>query len=37
MEAMLFEAPHLCLHALRQGSQACGVELYEVRCICPVV
>ena len=30
METMLYEMPHLCLHALRHGSAACGVELYQV-------
>lgn len=30
MEAMLFEKPELCLHALLQGSAACGVELYQI-------
>ena len=27
---MLFEVPHLCLHALKHGSAACGVELYQI-------
>jgi hypothetical protein len=27
MEAMLFERPHLCMHALASGSQACGTEM----------
>ena len=31
MEAMLFEKPELCLHALLQGrAAACGVELYQI-------
>ena len=30
METMLFEVPHLCLHALQHGSAACGVELYQI-------
>mmetsp|Transcript_48015 Transcript_48015/g.150714 ORF Transcript_48015/g.150714 Transcript_48015/m.150714 type:complete len:132 (+) Transcript_48015:1802-2197(+) len=29
MESALFEHPHLCLHALSTGSDACGTELYQ--------